>query len=485
MSLLTFINTIVLALSKTTIDPGGWAGRYFTAIRQQSIEHAGVISSLAMTLACIFITFLFIKMYYDIASDEQQGGFGGIRIWDVLRPLVILLIIASFSTWVGWLDTICNTVSASLIANMNASAKAVDADVMSKLEELEDEINKSHKEQMKDARKQAESQVGKNYDQNLASIRNKIQSYDTEGKYKGSYDSFTVNDKGEVQYNTTIPGGGFTGSQTITTTLTTDQLLGSLNMDTHTKQLLEGAIKQQSELKTIENDTMLMQQEVKKWGKWLRKGGSVLGSIVTWLYNVIFVIMMAFSDIILCLLIIFGPITCALSILPPWRQNFTKWIGTYIEISMWKPIASAITWVTLQARSAIGTMGLKAVNYGVNLTSEAGKGTILGAIGVEALIMVAGIFAIFQIPGIANTLLSLGSMSPELGGAASTPAGKAMGAGKALGGKAIGTAKGLIKGTGKAAKTGANAVSSAASGASRAASTGSDFMRTMYGDIEF
>ena len=449
MTLLTFINTIVLALSKTTIDPGGWAGRYFTAIRQQSIEHAGVISSLAMTLACIFITFLFIKMYYDIASDEQQGGFGGIRIWDILRPLVYLLFIASFSTWVGWLDTICNTVSASLIANMNASAKAVDADVMSKLEELEDEINKSNSQIMREAKQQAEQQVGRNYDENLKAIR-KLINENSDGTLNDAYNA-TVNSKGEIEFT----GSGFSGNSK--KIYTVEELMGHINGNEAQATLTE-AIQDQAKMGQIRQESESLQKETKKWGKWLRKGGSVLGSNVTWLYNVMFVIMMAFSDILLCLLIIFGPITCALSILPPWRQNFTKWIGNYIEISMWKPIAAAVTWVTLQARSAIGTMGLKAVNYGVNLTSEAGKGTILGALGVEALIMVAGIFAILQVPGIANTILSLGTMSPELGGAASAPAGKAMGAGKTLGGKAIGTAKGLIKGTGKAAKTGANAV---------------------------
>ena len=116
-----------------TISGGGWANSYFDAIRKDCISHAGSISSIAMALACIFIAFKFIKMYYDFVSDEQHGGFGGVRTWDLLRPIVILIIIGNFGAFLGAFDSICNAVSSSLVSNMNARTSAVDA-------KLEDEL---------------------------------------------------------------------------------------------------------------------------------------------------------------------------------------------------------------------------------------------------------------------------------------------------------------------------------------------------------
>ena len=93
------ISTIVYPLV-TEISGGGWAEQYFAIVRKESIAHAGVISSIAVALACVFISFKFIKMYYDLVSDEQSGGFGGVRMWDILRPLTILIFI--FCTRYSW-----------------------------------------------------------------------------------------------------------------------------------------------------------------------------------------------------------------------------------------------------------------------------------------------------------------------------------------------------------------------------------------------
>lgn len=380
-----------------TISGGGWANSYFDAIRKDCISHAGSISSIAMALACIFIAFKFIKMYYDFVSDEQHGGFGGVRTWDLLRPIVILIIIGNFGAFLGAFDSICNAVSSSLVSNMNARTSAVDAKLEDELTRLANERNLSKKEIREKAEQEASRTTGIDNSE-ISEYRQQIQSL--EGQYRPNPNIKRGDTQAEVDRKTNAAN---------------QQLLANLEANGELAEYLRitEAVKNHDARTDRAIDNYKMEKKVRKW---IGDGGSFLGKIVAWLFNIFFVIMMAYADIMLCILAVFGPLTLSLSLLDPFKQAFSSWVGRYIEVSLWKPIASGLAWITLRAKSAIGVNLWKAYAYaGADLSASAKQGTILGALGAECLIIFAGIMAIFQTPSIANSILSIGSGTGEFG----------------------------------------------------------------------
>ena len=98
----------------------GVVGNSFEAVRMSAAKMGGTISTVALVLGCFFFGIRMIKMYYDIVSDEQHGGFGGIRVMDVLRPILILLLIAGYSqVVVRPVDALAN-IASSVVGGTNS-----------------------------------------------------------------------------------------------------------------------------------------------------------------------------------------------------------------------------------------------------------------------------------------------------------------------------------------------------------------------------
>ena len=56
--------------------------RIFRTIRQAAMGSASSIVSLVMGIACLIIVIKLIKLTYDMESDEQAAGFGGVTFRD-------------------------------------------------------------------------------------------------------------------------------------------------------------------------------------------------------------------------------------------------------------------------------------------------------------------------------------------------------------------------------------------------------------------
>lgn len=118
----------------------GIMGNTMEALRMSSARMGGTISSSAFALACFFFGFRLIKMYYDIVSDEQHGGFGGIRVWDILRPILILLLISGYS-WVVIkpVDSLASATSGLIGGGMTATISSTTKDIGAGFREAFDE----------------------------------------------------------------------------------------------------------------------------------------------------------------------------------------------------------------------------------------------------------------------------------------------------------------------------------------------------------
>lgn len=389
-------STLILPLK--AITGGGWADGYFSAIRSGIIASSGIVTRLALSLACVFIAFKFIKMYYDFVSDEQNGGFGGVKTWDLLRPIVILILIYNFGTILSYFDGVCNSISSSLVSNMNATIE--DDKLADRLAQLEEEKELSKKEMKEQAREHAEKQAGDTKEaiqQNIVALTIEIQNDSTY-----SAESKKLKEQKTPSYN----------QKQDSLRLATAERLGI--QDEYMKN--RDAIVTYNKTEELAFDIMKSKQKIEKW---LKKGGNAFSSIVTWLFNFFFVIMMSFADIMLCLLAVFGPLSLCLSLLDPWKQTFITWIGRYIETSLWKPIGSAICWIVAKAKTEMGTYADSALSEQLKtMSGDEAIGSLSGIITCLALISFAGILALLQVPNIANSILSLSPADSTIGSTA-------------------------------------------------------------------
>lgn len=444
MRILSFI---YLLASSSKLAPGNWAGTYFDAIRAECIGKSGVIASMAMSIACILIVFNFIKLYYDFVSDEQNGGFGGAKAWDILRPFVILLLIGTFSTWLGLFDGVCSSVSSALISNMNAVAELTDNKIQEEIDRIDEELDRKHMSRKEKAHAQALNATGLSEEQ-LSASQDIVK--DAEKQWRKTKE-YRQNQKTKKSYMS-LPDAG-EAARKLAELNEQDKAQMKAFVGDDVWETYEAA---KADVDTFTAQETLASERLKSLGKlskWIGSGGSLLGKIITWLFNIFLVLMMVFSDVTLCVMSVFGPLTLALSIIPTWNSAFSSWMGKYIEVSMWKPVASAIAWVVLQARAAIFSAHGRLIE-GVDMASLTQKASITAAIGVEALVLAAGIFALLRTPAITNEILSLTSgmrsaqegaaaMAGAVGGVAGSAAGRVAG-GAAQGARAAGQMAGSV-----------------------------------------
>ena len=76
----------------------------------------------ALALATFIVGIKLIRMAYYMFSDEQQGGFGGIRLSQVLRPILIILAINISGTVFGYVDSFVNYISGSVAQTFGSNA---------------------------------------------------------------------------------------------------------------------------------------------------------------------------------------------------------------------------------------------------------------------------------------------------------------------------------------------------------------------------
>lgn len=94
----------------------------FAKIKAQAM--GGASTSAALTLATFIVGVKMIRMAYNVFSDEQQGGFGGIRLIEVLRPILIVLAINVSGTMFGAMDSVVNYITGSVGKSFGVSSLA-------------------------------------------------------------------------------------------------------------------------------------------------------------------------------------------------------------------------------------------------------------------------------------------------------------------------------------------------------------------------
>lgn len=129
-------------------------------------------------------------------------------------------------------------------------------------------------------------------------------------------------------------------------------------------------------------------------------------------------IMLLMRAINMVILIIFGPVSFAMSVFPHFRDSYKQWIANYINIYLWFPILNIVEAISFRANilaiTKTKSLFLSLENDDiVNATRNLQPDDFYGGIAIALGMSLAGIFAVFQVPQIANMVVqaATGGMS--------------------------------------------------------------------------
>lgn len=128
----------------------------FTQLRRHAISGSQNYVKIAFAIACILVLIYLCKLAYNIISDEQHGGFGGVELKDILRPIILLALLQGAPLVVGALDGITNWVVVS-------TANSIVIEDADRAFERQMDILNSEYDSAVDAEREEAKQLNKDY----------------------------------------------------------------------------------------------------------------------------------------------------------------------------------------------------------------------------------------------------------------------------------------------------------------------------------
>ena len=427
-----------------------WFFDVFQAIRvKQMAAMNSDYLQVMIILASIIIAFKLIKLSYTIMSDEQNGGFGGISMWEVLRPLVVLVLIINCSFVTNLIDGTCNMVSTALVNDTGYTR--IKEDLGKTIDDAESWFDKNKDDIKETAQKawneKALAQGGLSTNDALAAAKgsadNKIyaenkskqrveSAYDAierefkkagvqapsrtkdqlnyagyelkSGKVFMIYDTIKVYNPAFASEAKKLRAGLSAESQTIIDQALKTIETGGKEGTGFTDQILDVAAANVGASKRLQKETTIM------------------ASITLWLFDMLFTVMMAFSEIFLMIMAVMLPITLTLSLFDKWKDSFSSWAGRYIEISLWKLTGALIVVAVSKAKAAVleftRDSSMTALDNLTDFTKDFSSSDIIAmdsALIIITCIGIAGIISLISIPSITNTAISLSTESAVSG----------------------------------------------------------------------
>lgn len=400
--------------------------RIFRTIRQAAMGSASSIVSLVMGIACLIIVIKLIKLTYDMESDEQAAGFGGVTLWQICRPVVILFALTIYPTLLGTIDGVADSLTTGIVKMAeNQDVRSRMGAMISVIEAATDE-DKSQQEVNEIVEQKAE-EVGE------------VMKIDGLGSTAplayGVFNLFTKSAARAAREGADMIIEMKADEMTETELNAKEQRLRRKN--------LARAIAAYYKIDDLSNADGFKFDQPATW----------IPALCKIIYDFGFIIIECGAEIILCILCFAGPVVLTVSLVDSYKHAFMEFIMRYFQFSFWKVAAAIINWAVESAQigaTAVGKVMAKEDMYAVlSSTSDNGAklvGSASAAMWVIALISLAGIFCFTKIGELAAYFI------PVNGGGMSSGAGAALAAGA---GAAAGAASG--------ARTIAGGVSSAAS----------------------
>lgn len=245
-----------------------------------------IFLSVGISVAAFLCAWHMIKL-----SKEFIDG-GQFDIWKFIRPMIILFVVSNFGMIYSAFDGILTSVNNKIIESIGfRDPKTVIEQMSVNIEEA----LKQHREEVQRHNAEATKLLKKELASRKAERNNEL-----------------------------------------------DQLLneGNLNMAEKISACLTNMYHNTFELKQeiiAEDPDMYAQQEVNSMGimDW---SFEQIEFFMLYAAKLLQLIMELMSHVILTMLMIFGPLAFALSVLPMWQNNINSWFSRYIQISLWTPL---------------------------------------------------------------------------------------------------------------------------------------------------
>ncbi len=379
--------------------------RTFRTIRRMAVSNGAGIASLVMGIACLIIVVKLIKMTYDLESDEQQAGFGGVSLWQIVRPVVILFALNIYPIVLGAVDGIADTISTSIVS----AADRQDTRVLlgQRIAALDAVTNE------KLTQEEAQEILNRNA-----------------GRITGKNNPTIGINPGEYLSNKML-------SRRETIEQTADELLDR--------------VAENSEQELDAKDRRARKKELRRWlsayykvdktqnadGFEFKNPGTWIPALCNLIYDFAFIIIECGAEIILCILCFAGPVVLTVSLIDQYRHSFMEFIMRYFQFSFWKVVAAVINWAVKSAQAgacsagkSIAAEAVTAIANGDSVSQTAGAAS--GTLWIAALIALAGIFCFSKIGELAAYFIPVngGGMASGAGAALAAGAGAASAASK-------------------------------------------------------
>lgn len=87
--------------------------KIFIALRTE-IVHSFNLVPLASSFAALFVIFKLVKIVSDIEGDNEAGGLGHVKLWDMIRPLVFYMFVLMTPSIVSTIDSLVSNVTTAM-----------------------------------------------------------------------------------------------------------------------------------------------------------------------------------------------------------------------------------------------------------------------------------------------------------------------------------------------------------------------------------
>lgn len=92
----------------------------FDGLRDSVVPHYSKITLIASAFAAVFVIINLIKIVSQIEGDDQAGGFGHVKLWDIIRPIIFYMLVCISPKIVSVTDTLVKSAVDGVIYTLPA-----------------------------------------------------------------------------------------------------------------------------------------------------------------------------------------------------------------------------------------------------------------------------------------------------------------------------------------------------------------------------
>ena len=328
-------------------------------IRDKIAADADIIAMVATIIAGFVIVVKMIRFHYNISSDEKGSGFGeNVRAWDFLKPLVLLLAL-NFSPQMARLmnDVVEECMSA---LEMNAEANHFKAMYIAQLTTQINNIEDTYPQVIAN-RATYDAAIKENEARAAAAAA----AAESAGPWTDNTSYGATKKEGHVSLNPYDPATGSGASSAAEVLKVYDKLQVDLQKSrrapatevleknknkgpkTDAASMLERAAKDSVE--DVELSLSTLTDALYKW-IW-----DMFIDVLMWLYNMIILIRLFMGTVAMSVILYFFPLIFLAMLFDRYKGAFGSVVVVYVELALWRPIASLLQYVSTAAISDVGT----------------------------------------------------------------------------------------------------------------------------------